>query len=390
MQHELAAAGTAVGRSDRCLHPELVGAASLALADAFDIEGVEGIELEAALTLLLRADLAGPRQRLVEHLLKARADDLACDVANDAAQPKAQQAQLSPISIELLGVGVAPCHERGPLGDAQVGLPQRHAVLAGQAVQPLDRRMHELGVGRERDVLGLNGRVDSDPREVSPPQGATVMVYPQALGQQQLELIAQPLAPMAEPRALMREGVLEELLAGEVLEVWAVGPARTYLLVRQGEDMLEHQQADHEPRLNRRTAVGAVERGDLAVDPGPVDLAGELHQLVLHVDDLLEPGPEQIIRLRRLALLGSHPEPSDARSESRARLAENRQKRNRKIRPPHGPEPCDFKTALNGDFDSCSNGYAIFTGDYVVRCGGCHGHGGPGWLGLPVLKTFTS
>src|SRR5262245_28713432 len=210
--------------------------------------------------------------------------------------------------------------------------------------------MHELGVGRERDVLGLNGRVDSDPREVSPPQGATVMGYPQALGQQQLELIAQPLAPMAEPRALMREGVLEELLAGEVLEVWAVGPARTYLLVRQGEDMLEHQQADHEPRLNRRTAVGAVERGDLAVDPGPVDLAGELHQLVLHVDDLLEPGPEQIIRLRRLALLGSHPEPSDARSESRDRLAENRQKRNRKIRPPHGPEPCDFKTALNGDF----------------------------------------
>src|SRR5262249_33841299 len=111
-----------------------------------------------------------------------------------------------------------------------------------------------------------------------------------------------------------------------------------------------HQQADHEPRLNRRTAVGAVGRGDLAVDPGPVDLAGELHQLVLHVDDLLEPGPEQIIRLRRLALLGSHPEPSDARSESRAGPAETRQKRNRKIRPPHGPEPCDFKTALNGDF----------------------------------------
>src|SRR5262245_63464586 len=155
---------------------------------------------------------------------------------------------------------------------------------------------------------------------------------------------------MAEVGALLREGMLEELLAGEVLEVWAVRPARAYLLVRQGEDMLEHQQADHEPRLNRRTAVGAVERGDLAVDPGPVDLAGELHQLVLHVDDLLEPGPEQIIRLRRLALLGSHPEPSDARSESRAGPAENRQKRNRKIRPTHGPETCDFKTDHTADF----------------------------------------
>ena len=45
-------------------------------------------------------------------------------------------------------------------------------------------------------------------------------------------------------------------------------------------------------------------------------------------------------------------------------LGEYSQKRNRKIPPPHGPEPCDFKTALNGDFDSRSSGYAIFTGDY--------------------------
>src|SRR5215467_11838474 len=90
------APGTAIGRSDRCLHPELVGAASLALADAFDLGRVERVELEAALTLLLRADLASAGQRLMEHFLKARADDPAGDVANDAAQPRAQQAQLSP------------------------------------------------------------------------------------------------------------------------------------------------------------------------------------------------------------------------------------------------------------------------------------------------------
>src|SRR5262249_58079866 len=56
-------------------------------------------------------------------------------------------------------------------------------------------------------------------------------------------------------------------------------------------------------------------------------------------------------------------QPSDARSESRAGLAENCQKRNRKIHPPHGPEPCDFKTAFNDDFDSRSSCYTIFTGD---------------------------
>jgi hypothetical protein len=57
--------------------------------------------------------------------------------------------------------------------------------------------------------------------------------------------------------------------------------------------MLE-QQPDHEPGLNPRPALVAVERRDLAIDPLPVNLAGKLHQLVLHVDDLLEPFPEQI------------------------------------------------------------------------------------------------
>src|SRR5215510_13025957 len=66
-----------------------------------------------------------------------------------------------------------------------------------------------------------------------------------------------------------------------VREVWAVSITSAYLLVRQGEDMLEHQQADHEPRLDRRTALGVVEWGDLAFDPGPVDLPSELHELVL-------------------------------------------------------------------------------------------------------------
>jgi hypothetical protein len=58
--------------------------------------------------------------------------------------------------------------------------------------------------------------------------------------------------------------------------------------------VLEQQQSDHEAGLNPGPALVAVERRDLAVDPRPVELARELHQLVLHVDDLLEPGPEQI------------------------------------------------------------------------------------------------
>jgi hypothetical protein len=70
--------------------------------------------------------------------------------------------------------------------------------------------------------------------------------------------------------------------------------------------MLEEQQPNDEPGLDPRSPLVAVEQRDLLVDPIPADLAGELNQLVLHVDDLIEPGPEQIAFLRRLRLLRSH------------------------------------------------------------------------------------
>ena len=53
------------------------------------------------------------------------------------------------MALELFGIGIASCHHRRLLGDAQIGLPQPHAVLASQAIKPLDRRMDQLGVGRE-------------------------------------------------------------------------------------------------------------------------------------------------------------------------------------------------------------------------------------------------
>jgi hypothetical protein len=46
-------------------------------------------------------------------------------------------------------------------------------VLLGHAVEPPDRRVQQLGVGREADVLGLHRDVDRDPRQVLRPQRAT-------------------------------------------------------------------------------------------------------------------------------------------------------------------------------------------------------------------------
>jgi len=111
---------------------------------------------------------------------------------------------------------------------------------------------------------------------------------------------------MAEPGPLVREAVLEELLAGEVLEVWVLHPTLADLLVGQAEDVLEQQQAQHEAGFDGRPAGLAIERRDLLIQPVPVDLAGQLRQLVLEVDDLVEPRAEQVNRVRRHILLRPH------------------------------------------------------------------------------------
>src|SRR5262245_54642318 len=307
VQHELTASGAGVGGDDRGFDAELVGRAGLALADALDLWSVERIELPAALALLLGADLVGLHQRPLEGGLEiGLAGDLAADVADDAAEPYAQQAQFSTMAVELFGVGIAPRHHGGALGYPQIRLPQPHAMLPGQPVKSPDRRMQQLGVGRESDGLGLHGGVDRDPLEVLRAQCVGLMRHPQALGQQKLKLGAEPLTPMAQVGALVREAVLEELLAGEVLKVGVVDPALAHLFIGQAEDVLEKHQSDHEARRNPGPALVAVERSDLLVEVLPIEPAGELDQLMLHVDDLIEPGPEQITFPSRLVLLRPH------------------------------------------------------------------------------------
>jgi hypothetical protein len=58
--------------------------------------------------------------------------------------------------------------------------------------------------------------------------------------------------------------------------------------------VFEQQQPDHEPCRDPGPALVAVERGDLAVDKVPIDLAGKLRRFVLEVDDLVQPRSEQI------------------------------------------------------------------------------------------------
>src|SRR5262245_9786042 len=66
------------------------------------------------------------------------------------------------------------------------------------------------------------------------------------------------LPPMAQVGALVREGVLEELLAGEVLEIGVIDPTFTHLLVGEREDVLEQQQPNDEASLDPGPGFVAV------------------------------------------------------------------------------------------------------------------------------------
>jgi hypothetical protein len=170
----------------------------------------------------------------------------------------------------------------------------RTPCLLASRVEAFDRRVQQLGIGREGDVLGLHRGVDRDPRQVLAPQRPAGVRHPQTLGQKQFQLVAEPLPPMAQVGAFMRELMLEELLAGEELEIGVIDPAVAHAFIGQPINVLEQQQADHETGLDPGPPLVTVKRRDLAVDIAPVDLPGELRQFVLEVDDLVQPRSEQI------------------------------------------------------------------------------------------------
>src|SRR5262249_21978861 len=78
VQHKLAAGSAGIGGDDRGFDAERIGRARFALADAFDLGRVEGMELPPALALLLGPDLLGARERPFQYGLKiGLPDDLA-------------------------------------------------------------------------------------------------------------------------------------------------------------------------------------------------------------------------------------------------------------------------------------------------------------------------
>ena len=118
VQHKLPALGLGRRRRDRHLAAKFVRRPCFTLADAFDLGRVQRINLRAALTVILKPHSHRQREQVGKALGERRvASNLAANVTDRPAQSGAQEFEFAPRPLELVGVAVAPDHDRGALGD---------------------------------------------------------------------------------------------------------------------------------------------------------------------------------------------------------------------------------------------------------------------------------
>ena len=89
---------------------------------------MQRVDLGGALALLLMTN--PPRQ--IEQRAKAVLERAIAVEPNDAAEPGAQEFELSPGALELMRMGIAPDHGGGALGQTQIALAQLDALALGQ------------------------------------------------------------------------------------------------------------------------------------------------------------------------------------------------------------------------------------------------------------------
>jgi hypothetical protein len=239
-------------------------------------------------------------------------------------------------------------------------------VALGEADQLLDRLVSEPGVGRMGDRLRLHRRVDGDPLEVLGRQRFRFVGDPQALLQQRRKpLLAEPLRPARQRRAVEGERVAKHALAAEILKIGVLHPARARSLVAERMHVLEDEETGDEPHRQRRLSVSRrVDLAEAPVEETPVDLPRQAHQRVAHVDDRFQGRPEQV----RLPIVARfrHLDPlAESMRESNQKTAKcgipNRKKRGR----------ATDLSCKNDDFAAPANpngstSYRFFTDDCAV------------------------
>src|SRR5262249_21745057 len=272
--------------------------AALDSAVALVLGRSERVDLWSRLTLLL---MSNP-QREIEHGAKGVFErcvalDLAANVTDDAAKPRTQKLQFPPRAFELVCMRVAPHHDGGALGQAQIALAQLNALALGQLHQLLDRAMGKPGVGRMRDRLLLHSSIYRDSFEIFGVDRPGAVGHREALLQQRGDLfLTQPLAPARERRAIKWQLVLEHHFPTEVLEIRVLHPSLAQRLVGEVVHMLENEQPGYQPRRQRRLARShPTHRAEASRQKVPIDLPRQPHQRMAKGDERPERRAKQVV-----------------------------------------------------------------------------------------------
>jgi hypothetical protein len=93
--------------------------------------------------------------------------------------------------------------------------------------------------------------------------------------------------------------------------------------------------------------LSLIKGSDLGIEPLPINRTGELHQLGLLVDDLIETCPKQIAFTRR--------RPFDATTELQLAIRENPKNENCKLQGFCTPKSCNLQPASEPEIDSRSS-----------------------------------
>jgi len=87
--------------------------------------------------------------------------------------------------------------------------------------------------------------------------------------------------------------VAKVLLPAEVLPVGIFYPTGDYFLIRDGVDVLQAVQSGNQPRSSGWPTLALNKQfASLFLKAGPIDLAPQYHQLVTHIQQVLEAIPE--------------------------------------------------------------------------------------------------
>ena len=167
-------------RGDADLAAELVAHPCLALRDAVDLGLMQGIDLVAALGLLMQQ--VRDEGELGRHPIAQRSSrdvtQVAAQVAHDPAGIALQRLQSLAHAPELLGMGIAADLQCQSRSEAGIGLAQLHPGLLRQSCQLLPRPLVKPGIRGIGNSLLHDGRVDRHALHAALVDGAGLCARP--------------------------------------------------------------------------------------------------------------------------------------------------------------------------------------------------------------------